>query len=74
MRDAGTAGQVGGTERRERRKDAPGHDVGARIVAMARAAAALHLVMSTQGGVDRSDAHGGFAGERAGALGAGGAR
>lgn len=51
MQDAGTAGQVSGTEPRERRTEAPGTDIGARILAMARAAAAMHMAMATQGRV-----------------------
>lgn len=74
MKNAGTAEQFGGTETRERRTDAPGHDVGARIVAMARAAAALHMAMATQGGVGGVCAHGSGTRGVARATGRGGAR
>lgn len=74
MQNAGTAGQFGGTGTRERRTDAPGHDVGARVLAMARAAAALHMAMATPGGVGVCCAPGGRESAGSGAGGLGGAR
>lgn len=58
MQIATPAEHFGGTENRERRTDAPTHDLGSRILTLARAAAALHMATTTHGSANTGSSHG----------------